>query len=229
MTEEPHQSEKSPEREAGCMERLVALSVVLLISGLAYALFLIFSPQHMKDIAASDQPARDLKTVFQKSIEGSYELTISEEEINAYIAQTLAMQQKGFCEKFASLEKVLVRLEKDRAEVTMVRKVAGLDLTISMWCKVSQTENERGEIQTHVDFDGGPLSFAPGIARGGRFGKLVVPQGFLLLVRSSFEALAAQYPEELRLGFEEMVRIRMEDGALVLDPRHQPSTSTLGF
>jgi len=48
-------------------------------------------------------------------------------------------------------------------------------------------------------------------------------------VRSSFEALAAQYPEELRLGFEEMVRIRMEDGALVLDPRHQPSSSTLGF
>jgi len=224
VTEEPHQSEKSPEREAGCMERLVALSVVLLISGLAYALFLIFSPQHMKDIAVSDQPARDLKTVFKKSIEGSYELTISEEEINTYIAQTLAMQQKGLCEKFASLEKVLVRLEKDRAEVTMVRKVAGLDLTISMWCKVSQTENERGEIQTHVDFDGGP-----GIARGGRFGKLVVPQGFLLLVRSSFEALAAQYPEELRLGFEEMVRIRMEDGALVLDPRHQPSSSALGF
>jgi len=40
-----------------------------------------------------------------------------------------------------------------------------------------------------------------------------------LLVLPSFKKLAAVYAKELELGFEEMSRITLSDGKLVLDPR----------
>ena len=56
-------------------------------------------------------------------------------------------------------------------------------------------------------------------SRGGRFGRVVVPQGFLLLVMPAYQKLAAVFKEEIHLGFEEMARIKIEKNRLVLDPR----------
>ena len=57
------------------------------------------------------------------------------------------------------------------------------------------------------------------LMKGGRFGQLVVPQGFSHLVLPSFGKLAGVYKTELSSAFEEMARITIEDGKLVLDPR----------
>ena len=210
------------------------MAVVLLISGLAYALVLIFQPQNVSDIGTGQDPvnptkARELTKVFSKAIEGSYPLRVSEEEINAYLEKTLSARQGGALGGVVTLEKVLVRLENERAEVVMLRKIGGMDFTISMWVSIEQTENARGEVETHIDPNGGPMALLPFIDRGGRFGKLVVPQGFLHLVKTSFASLAGLYPEEIRLGFEEMSRIKIEDGALVLDPRFDQGTGMMEF
>lgn len=210
------------------------MAVVLLISALAYGLLLIFQAQNVSDIGTGQDPAnpvkaRDLTKVFSQAIEGSYPLRISEEEINAYLEKTMSARQGGALGGLVTLEKVLIRLEDNRAEVVMLRKVAGMDFTTSMWVTIEQTENARGEVETHVDPNGGPMPYLPFIDRGGRFGKLVVPQGFLHLVKTSFASLAALYPEEIRLGFEEMSRIRIEDGVLVLDPRFDQGTGMMDF
>jgi hypothetical protein len=42
-----------------------------------------------------------------------------------------------------------------------------------------------------------------------------------------FEKLAKIYEKELHLGFEEMSRIRLEKGKLVLDPRADGGSSML--
>ena len=105
----------------------------------------------------------------------------------------------------------------------MERTVMGQPLTLSMYVRVEQTLSVKGTTQTTVLRDGGP--FLPEIPRlgklvkGGRFGRLVVPQGFLLLVLPAYEKLANAYRRELELGFEEMSRITLGDGKLVLDPR----------
>lgn len=229
VSDQPKVETEAPVHEAGCMERIVALAVVLLIASLGYAVYLVFQPQNLSDLKSDAVEARDLKSVFSQSIEGSYPLTITEDEINAYFAKTLALKQGGACSGFVQLEKVLVRLEKDRAEIIMVRRVCGHPFTLSTWVSFEQTENEQGEIKTIVNFTGGPLALAPGINRGGRFGKLVVPQGFVLMIRPGYEALAAQYTEEIRLGFEEMSRIRIEENALILDPRFHQNSDSFGF
>ncbi len=234
VTEIPVAAKEDKPHEVGNFERLMGLAVALLIAALGYCVWLVAQAQNVADLSCPTEgpgqvAPRDLKTVFQKSIDGSYPLKISEEEINAYLAKTLSMKQGGACQGFVSLEKVLVRLEEGRAEVVMVRKFFGRPMTISMWVKVEQVENDRGEIDSQVHMEGGPMRWTPFINQGGRFGRLSVPQGFLHLVRASYEQLAACYREELHLGFEEMSRIRMEEGALILDPRFTQGSDTFGF
>ncbi len=224
----------SPSRQLTRVDRALMLGVVLFIAALAYALLLIFQPQNLSDIGTGQelqQPvkARDLTKVFAEAIEGSYALRISEEEINAYLEKTLSMRQGGALDNMVTLEKVLARLENERAEIIMVRKCMGLTLTTSLWVAIEQTEDEQGRVQTHIDPNGGPLAWAPFIQRGGRFGRLIVPQGFLHLIQSSFASMAGLYPEEIRLGFEEMSRIRIEEGALILDPRHDQGAGLMDF
>ncbi len=231
-------SPESPAEKAAVrsrrFDRMATLGVVVLIAGLAYALVLVFQPQNLSDIRTGNDPvhpitARDLNQVFSQSIEGSYALHLSEDEINAYLAKTLKTAQGGALGGLVKLEKVLVRLETDRAELIMVRRIGDWPMTTSMWVAINQTENAKGEIETHIELDGGPMPFFSFVSRGGRFGKLVIPQGFLLLVRHSFAGLAEQYPEEIRLGFEEMSRIQIKKGELVLDPRFDQTSDMLDF
>jgi hypothetical protein len=228
VSEKTSTSPKEQPKDRSFRVRFLGIAVVFLIAGFAVVLVMIFRPQDLSDISKGADPAqpmvaRDLNKVFSESISGAYAIRVSEEEINAYLAQTLELKQEGAAAGWVRLEKVLVRLEDNRAEVIMVRKIGDWDFTISMWVAVNQTENARGEVETLIELDGGPMPFFSFVDRGGRFGSLVVPQGFLHLVRPAFIALAEQYPEEIRSGFEEMSRIRMEKDALVLDPRFDQS------
>ena len=215
-------------------ERSLAMVLALMLVGLACATTLIFCPQNLSDIGTgkdAHQPlqARDLTQVFSQSIAGSYPLRISEEEINAYFEKTLSLRQGGALSAWVSLEQVLVRLENERAEIIMVRKIGSMAFTTSMWVTIEQIEDSRGQVETLVNPHGGPMPFFPMIDSGGRFGRLVVPQGFMHLLKPAYVALAQLYPEEIRLGFEEMSRIRIEDGVLVLDPRFDQGSGLMDF
>ena len=88
-----------------------------------------------------------------------------------------------------------------------------------MFLQVAQTEDAEG-IHTEVKLHGGGFhEYLPFPSRGGRFGKLVVPQGFLILVMPAYKNFAKCCPDEIDLGFEKMARIKIEKGRLTLDPR----------
>jgi len=104
----------------------------------------------------------------------------------------------------------------------------GKPFTVSMYLKVEQIQGLKG-VETKLLMHGGPyLDNLPRPPRGGRFGQLVVPQGFLLLVMPSYQKLAELFSSEIHLGFEEMARIRIEKNRLVLDPR-EPSDDAAGL
>jgi hypothetical protein len=211
--------------KGSCLGKLVTLVALAGVAGLGVAVFFMARPQDLSDIkgiSGTSKP-RDLRAVLQSAVDRGYEVTLTEEEINLYLKQTLLAKQGGMLEKSVAFDGVRVRLEEGRAEIIMQRSVMGQPLTLSMFVRVEQTLNMKGTTQTTVMRDGGP--FLPQVPRterlvkGGRFGQLVVPQGFLLLVLPAYEKLAAAYQKELELGFEEMSRIKMSDGKLVLDPR----------
>lgn len=224
--------EKAPKSGSGCIGKLGSLFVFLIIAGLAAAVFQISRPQDLSDIAGRGpssvgRESRDLVKVLENSIKGGYELTLNEQDINLYLRDTLKAEQGGLLASQVGIEDVVVRLEDDHAEVVMVRSIAGHPFTVSMYLRVVQSELPDGTVLTEILRNRGPYhSSVPRPGVGGRFGRLPVPEGFLLLVMPAFEKLASVYrdadsKEPVReLDFiEEMVLFSIADGKLVLDPR----------
>lgn len=222
-----------PAPGGGCLPRLLVLVLLLCGLGLAAAIHAISRPQDLGDIGGYGEstegpPARDLAVVLRNSIDRGYAVTLTEREINQWLEQTLATRQDGLLAHKASLDRVLVRLLDGHAEVVMLRHVMGRPFTVSMFLTIEQTQDADG-VHTSVHMHGGPFHEAlPKPPRGGRFGRLVVPQGFLLLVKPAYDRLAACFTEETRLAFQEMARIRIEENRLVLDPR-EPDSLTPGL
>ena len=227
-----------PKPRGSCLGKLASLITFAGVLGLGVAVFYITQPQDLSDLkgtspASATARTRDLNQVIKNAVHQNFPLNLTEEEINLYLKQSLVAKQGGALEKFVTLDSVRVRLEKDRAEVIIVRSVMGRPMTISMFFRVEQTVEVNDTAMTHIIRDGGTFfpfipdsPLAQRVAKGGRFGQLVVPAGFLkVLALPSFEKLAEVYQEELDNAFRQMARIRIEDGKLVLDPR--PNSSAL--
>lgn len=206
----------------GCFSKLALLILLTASVGLGTAVFLATRPQDLSDLSgAKPLPERDLKVVLKNAIDREFPVTLSEAEINQWLGRTLISRQDGILKEKVTLDRVWVRLEKGRAEVIMERKFFGKPLTTSMYLQVEKMEGDKGAF-TEIQMAGGPYHpDFPKPPRGGRFGKLVVPQGFLILVMPAYEELAAAFTEEIQLGFREMSRIHIEENQLVLDPRQQ--------
>lgn len=204
----------------GCFSKLLLLILLAAAGGLGAAIFYAIQPQDLSDLAsAKTLPERDLKVVLKNASERGYPVTLSEAEINQWLARTLVARQAGFLEGKVTFDRVWVRLEDERAEVIMARRFLGKPFTVSMYLKVEKLEDEKG-IVTDFQPNGGPyLKDFPHPPKGGRFGKLVVPMGFLYLVLPAYQKLGALFPEEVDLGFANMARVKIEKGRLVLDPR----------
>ncbi len=208
----------------GCLGKFLFLVVLLSAGMLGCALFFITRPQDLTDIGGygpqgKAAPVRDLKTVLKNSVTRGYPVTLTEAEINQWLGRTLTTKQGGLLAANVTLDRVWIRLEDGHAEVVMERRIMNHPFTVSMFLQVAQTESVKG-LHTEIQLHGGPYHESlPKPPRGGRFGRLVVPQGFLLLVMPAYRNLAALFQEEIHLGFEEMARIKIEKNRLVLDPR----------
>ncbi len=206
----------------GCLRRLLAW--VLLATGLllGVALVLLLQAQDLSDLsgAVPRGPARDLPQVLQRAVTHQYPITLTEGEINQWLGRALVARQGGCLAGVATLERVWVRLQDGCAEVVLVRHILGQPFTVSMFLQLAQTQGAKGTL-TEVLLHGGPYGSGslPLPQRGGRFGKLVVPQGFLRLVTPAYAHLAEVFRTEIHLGFEEMTRVKIERGRLVMDPR----------
>lgn len=217
----------------GCLGKLIFLILMAAASCLGTALFFIAQPQDLSDIGgyapmAKATPAREMKPVLKNALDRGYAVTLTETEINQWLGRTLASKQGGLLADRVSLERVWVRLNDGHAEVVMQRNLMGRPFTVSMFLQVEQVQGAKG-VQTEVLLHGGPYhSSLPKPPKGGRFGRLVVPQGFLLLVMPAYRKLADVFREEIHLGFEEMSRIKIGENRLELDPR-DPSGGPAGL
>lgn len=196
--------------------------LILLVAagGLGAAIYHAVQPQDLTDLAnAKTMPERDLQVVLKNAIDRGYPLTLSEAEINQWLGRTLVTKQAGFLAGKVTFDRVWVRLEAERVEVIMARRFLGKPFTVSMYLQVQQEEDLKGQL-LNITPSGGPYQKDfPHPPRGGRFGQLVVPMGFLHLVMPAYKKLPTVFPDEIELAFMKMSRIRFEKGNLVLDPR----------
>jgi hypothetical protein len=209
---------------SGCFGLLIKLCMLTMLTGLGAAVYFITQPQDLSDISGAGHAAaltqrKDLKTALQSSVDRGYEITLSEQDINGYLAHTLAAQQGGLLGTHATLDGVWVRLEEGRIEVVLERRLFGHLFTLSSFIQISQTVTPTGVASTEGVLHGGPYVQDLPVNRGGRFGQLVVPQGFLYLILPSLKHVADLYQDEIKLAFGRMARIRIEKDKLILDPR----------
>ncbi len=213
-----------PASRGGCFSKLMFLFLLVALGGLGTGVYFVTQPQDLADIggygpATKATPVRNMRSVLQNAIDRNYAVTLSEAEINQWLAETLVMKQGGLLGKDIRLEDFLVRLEDGRAELIMVRSVFGKPFTLSMYFKVDKEQSGK-EIITTFNPSGGPfLKDQEFPQKGGRLGQLVVPQGFLHLVLPSYLKVAELFSDETELAFERMQRVSFEEDRIVLDPR----------
>lgn len=207
-----------------CLGKLFFLMFLALACGFGTAVYFITQPQNLTDIDGYEPftkavPDRDMKAVLQNSIDRGYPLTLTETEINQWLGRKLVVKQSGLLAGLVTLERVWVRLTDGQAEVIMERRILGRPFTVSIFLQIEQTQRAK-KIGTEVLLHGGPYhEILPLPTRGGRFGKLVIPQGFLIMVLPAYQKLAAVFTEEIDLGFKEMARITIEKKRLILNPQ----------
>jgi len=196
MAEEEKEDRVRPNKGGGCLLRLVRTVLLMgLIAALAVFAWQVLSPQDLTDVES--KAARDLPKVLQQAETEGGEVTISEAELNGFIAGTLGLRQAGLLGENVAVRRVLVRLRPGIAEVIIEREVFGYLQTVSMYLRIVQDPQDEDSIQ--VSLDAGELIKGLPIPVGGRFGQLRIPQGFLRLVLGSFIQLTKVYAPELGL------------------------------
>lgn len=222
-------------RNGSGFRRLFYILLFLFLLVLGGLLFLTFQPQDLSDIAGQDGKASttNVSARIKEAATTRESITLSEAEINSWLARTLTARQKGRSAEHVevSVTGVRVRLSENnggRAEVVIERQVEGRPHTISMYFRIEH-EKKGDQWTAYIHKDGGLLMGV--VPLGGRFGRAKVPQGFLLIVKSAFEKLGAVYSQELSWLRDDITqrgggKIRIEENQLRIDfppPEKEPS------
>jgi hypothetical protein len=219
---------KTPRSGGGCFSKLLFLILFGMTAALGTAVYFAVQPQDLTDLGGYSlvskiAPVRDVKLILKNAVDKAatnrgYSVTFSEADLNDWLARTVVAKQGGLLGAGITLDRVWVRLEEGRAELIMARTIMGRPFTVSMYLQVEKMEDGIGPYLS-IQPDGGPYhKDFPRPPRGGRFGKLVVPQGFLYLLRPAYQKLGALFPEESEL-FARMSKVKIEKGSLTVDSR----------
>lgn len=186
------------------MKKLFVLLCLLIISGLGYCVYYNFIPQDLSDI---DGYHEDDRVQIPPSVSGAIEnaaktrqaVELTERQVNSWLAENLKTKQEGLFAEYVTLKGVWVRFEEEeggRCEIIMEREIQGHVHTVSMYVRIERKKKENDSYTTFIRKDGGSLLGI--IPAGGRFGQVMMPQGFLLFVSSAFESLSELFEQELK-------------------------------
>ncbi len=175
-----------------------------MISGLGYCVYYNFIPQDLSDI---DGYHEDDRVQIPPSVSGAIEnaaktrqaVELTERQVNSWLAENLKTKQEGLFAEYVTLKGVWVRFEEEeggRCEIIMEREIQGHVHTVSMYVRIERKKKENDSYTTFIRKDGGSLLGI--IPAGGRFGQVMMPQGFLLFVSSAFESLSELFEQELK-------------------------------
>lgn len=200
---------------------LISLLGLIVLGFLGYK---TFEPQDLSDIDGYREEAgpaplghRNIGTALENAFKNKSPLQITEEEINEYILSTLKFEQEGWLKDYVAIKGVWVRLEKDVIEVIIEREVKGKTHTVSMLYEPEQKMEKDGTMSSAVH------------RKKGKWGGTRVPNGFLYLTNSSFEALTSSFADEIgtaRRMVMGMFQMNVSEGVIEFhppDPDPEPS------
>jgi hypothetical protein len=210
------------------MKKLFLSFTLAFVGGLGFGVFSSFEGQDLSDIEGRAEDDREISPsavpiMIEMAAKNRQAITISERELNTWLANNLKVRQEGMLSDFVTLKGVWARFDNEqsgRAEIIIEREIKGHPHTISMFVRVERKKKEDGSYTTYIHKDGGRLWGI--LAYGGKFGKIRVPQGFLFFTQSSFQALSNLFEQELKWMEEEITtkgggQILLEEGQMRIE------------
>ncbi|MFT6863278.1 MAG: hypothetical protein ACJAVK_001839 [Akkermansiaceae bacterium] len=210
------------------MKRFFILFTLAFVGALGFGIYLSFQSQNLDEIDGRKKDDRQRNpSIVPKLIELAAKnrngVTITERQINTWLADTLKTRQEGLLADHVEMKGVWVRFDEEeggRAEIIIEREIKGYPQTVSMFVRIERKKKEDGTFTTYVHKDGGRLWGL--LAVGGRFGQARVPQGFLFFTQDAFAALGELFEQELAWMENEITtrgggRILFEDGQMRID------------
>lgn len=175
---------------------LVATLLFLLFTGaLAYTVIRMWQPQDLKDIAGyadSGAPSRDLAQIICNA--NGAPIRITEGELNRYLRDTCRMRQTGIFSIIANAQGLAIRVHEGYAELIIDRIIgSNMHQTTAVNLTFHQ-ENDHGRPALKVELQGGEPLLGR-MPRGGRIGRIGVPQRHMLVLKPALETLLGCYPD----------------------------------
>jgi len=211
------------------LKTIITIAVLVALTSIAAHTVMSWVPRNLQDVAGTGPVeegaeipdlAERLKEAIQKS---SYEVRITEEELNRYIASKLELTQSSIVDDYVKITGVYIDLKPDLIDVSIEREFNIPNNQQSDGSKkigfmpFSQTVSMQIELRTVDDVDGGKMRTVSFL--GGDFGKSPAPGSLVRIVKPSFDVIAEVFEEEIKLGYEEMTSVIVSDGVITLDPR----------
>ncbi|MCX8237671.1 MAG: hypothetical protein OSB05_02530 [Akkermansiaceae bacterium] len=186
------------------MKRYFFLFTLAFVGGLGFGIYLSFQSQDLDDIAGREEADRQSNP---SSVPGMIEfaaksrnpITITERQINTWLANTLKARQEGTLADHVEMKGVWVRFDEaegGRVEIIIEREIKGHPQTVSMFVRIERKKKEDGSFTTYIHKDGGRLWGL--LAVGGKLGRARVPQGFLFFTQDAFSSLGNLFEKELK-------------------------------
>ena len=194
----------------------VLLFALILLIFLITSIVLSFLPQDLSDLEGRSAegevaaPSRNIQRMLENAANQGLVTTLTEEEINLWLASQIQGQQDGLLKGQVSYRGCWVRFREGFVELIIEREAFNRTHTIAMNVEIEQLLEEGNKISTKIDW------------RGGRLGQLPVPQGYLLLVMPGYEELARVLKPEvssLRSLLEGKATVEISEGKVTFTPR----------
>jgi len=217
----------SEKKGFGAFKLISVLVVLLLLAAMGVATYGAWQSADLSGISGREGLIKgqeaigyvDLKKKVKNALDSSSEVTITEAEINQYLAKNLELKQGGFIKGFASIKGVYVDLTDDHMEVFIEREIAQYgddgvvnedvlspsNQTVSIKLKMYNGKDKDGKPSRIVEFPGATIGQVPA---PGMLVKIVMPS--FLQIKDHFEAEVGLY--------DKMNKVKITDGVIRLDP-----------
>lgn len=179
--------------------------MLLMLAGMVFCYSLAFTGEPVDaKVAAPGSAVPNMQNLLAVGLSSGRNLTISEAEINGYLAATLQARQGGSLAGKAALRRVVVRLRDGFFQVVLVRELFGREHTVavSLTPSVTQANGKQNWLAQPT---------------GGRIGKLPVAGQLTKLVLKPVFQLGAIYPKEMKI-LQQASSIRVENERVLLGP-----------
>lgn len=179
----------------------------------------MWQPQDLSDIEGYNDtiPSRNLERLICRKAPLREVIVIPEADINRYLRDTCRIRQDGFFSIFSQGHGIAFRFHDGYAEL-IIDRVFGHDSHQTTAVNISFTREVTDEQpKLNVALRGGSPIFGT-IHRGGRIGKLAVPQRHITILQPALESLKGSYPAICEVLLDNGYCPFFEEGRVVLRP-----------